>query len=104
MALLDDLRYRARALFRRTQVESELDEELRFHFDREVEKYMRHGMTEQQAKRRARLAFGGHEQAKEDCREARGTRLVETVLQDARYAARQLVANPVFTLVMVLTL
>ena len=71
--MLDDLRYRARALFRRNAVENELEEELRFHFDRQVEKYKRSGMTEEEAKRRARLAFGGHEQVKEDCRDARGT-------------------------------
>src|ERR1700739_361518 len=102
--MLDDLRFRARALFRRAAVEEELEEELRFHFDRQVEKYMRSGMTEEEAKRNARLAFGGHEQGKEDCREARGTALIEMTLQDARYAFRQLWANPTFALVMILTL
>jgi predicted permease len=102
--MLNDLRYRARALFRHGAVERELDEELRFHFDREVEKYVRSGMTEEAAKRRARLAFGGHEQAKEDCREARGTAFVELTLQDTKYALRQLLANPTFSLVMILTL
>src|SRR6185437_12286016 len=58
----------------------------------------------EEAKRRARLAFGGHEQVKEDSREARGTSFIELTLDDARYAFRQLVANPTFTLVMVLTL
>ena len=90
--------------FAATQVETELNEELRFHFDREVEKYMRSGMTEEEAKRRARLAFGGHEQVKEDCREARGTGFIELTLQDLRYAVRQLWANPTFALVMILTL
>ena len=75
--MLDDLRFRLRALFRRKAVETELEEELRFHFDQEVEKYMRSGMTEEEARRRARLAFGGHEQVKEDCREARGTSFIE---------------------------
>ena len=102
--MLDDLRYRMRALFRHKAVETELDEELRFHFDRQVEKYMRSGMTEEEAKRRARLAFGGHEQVKEDCRDARGTAFVELTLQDIKYAFRQLWANPTFALVMILTL
>ncbi len=102
--MLDDLRFRVRALWRRAAVEDELEEELRFHFDHEVEKYMRSGMGEKEAKRRARLAFGGHEQAKEDCREARGTGFVELTLQDAKYAVRQLLANPTFALVMILTL
>ncbi len=102
--MLDDLRFRARALFRRDAVESELEEELRFHFDREVEKYTSSGMPEEEAKRRARLAFGGHEQVKEDCRGARGTSFIELSLQDAKYALRQLWANPTFALVMILTL
>jgi len=102
--VLDDLRYRSHALLHHKQVEDELDEELRFHFDKQVEKYRRSGMSEEEAKRRARLAFGGHEQVKEDCREARGTSFIELTLDDARYAFRQLVANPTFTLVMVLTL
>jgi predicted permease len=102
--MLDDLRYRTRALVRHNEVETELDEELRFHFDRQVEKYMRSGMTEEEAKRRARLAFGGHEQVKEDCREARGTAFIELTLQDTNYALRQLWANPTFAMVMVLTL
>jgi predicted permease len=102
--MLDDLRYRTRALIQRKQVEEELDEELRFHFERQVEKHRRSGMTEQEAKRQARLAFGGHEQVKEDCREARGTSFLELTIDDSKYALRQLWANPTFTLVMILTL
>ncbi len=102
--MLDDLRFRTRALFRRNAVEQELEEELRFHFDREVEKYTRAGMTAEEARRRARLAFGGHEQVKENCREARGTGFIELSVQDAKYALRQLWANPTFALVMIVTL
>jgi predicted permease len=102
--MLHDLRFRTRALLRHHQVEDELEEELRFHFDRQVEKYMRSGMTEQEAKRKTRLAFGGHEQVKEDCREARGTSFIELTIDDAKYAVRQLLANPTFTIVMMLTL
>jgi predicted permease len=104
MAMLDDLRYRTRALVHHKQVEDELDEELRFHFDRQVEKLMRSGMSEQEAKRQARLSFGGHEQTKEDCREARGTSFIELTIDDTKYALRQLIANPTFALVMILTL
>jgi predicted permease len=102
--MLDDLRYRARALFRRNEVETELDEELRFHFDREVQKYIARGMSQEQARRTARMAFGGHNQVKEDCREARGTSFIELTLDDAKYAMRQLIANPTFSIVMILTL
>ena len=102
--MLDDLRIRLRALFRRNAVDNELSDELRFHFEHEVEKYMRSGMGEEEAKRRARLAFGGHTQVAQECREARGTGLVERSLQDLRYAARQLRANPTFASVIILTL
>ncbi|HWA95198.1 MAG TPA: ABC transporter permease [Terracidiphilus sp.] len=102
--MLDDLRYRVRALLQHGAVETELEDELRFHFEKEVEKYMHTGMTEQEARRKARLAFGAHEKAKEDCREARGTSFLELTLQDAHYAIRQLRANPTFALVMILTL
>ena len=52
----------------------------------------------------ARTSFGSHEQVKENCREARGTGFIELTLDDARYAVRQLVANPTFSIVMILTL
>ncbi len=100
----NDLRFRVRSLFRREVVETELNEELRFHFDNEVEKYKRSGMSVEEAKRRARLSFGGHEQIKEDIREARGTSLVENTFQDLHYAIRQLRANPTFAIVIALTL
>ncbi|HTH53221.1 MAG TPA: ABC transporter permease, partial [Edaphobacter sp.] len=57
-----------------------------------------------EARRRARLAFGGHEQAKENCREAHGTAMIERTLDDVRYALRQLNENRTFALVMILTL
>jgi hypothetical protein len=90
--MLNDLRFRLRALFRRNTVETELDEELHFHFEHEVEKYKKAGMTHEEAKRRARLSFGGQEKVKEDCREAHGTSFIENTLQDVRYAVRQLMA------------
>ena len=102
--MLDDLRFRARSLFQRNKVERDLDEELHFHFDREVQKYIGRGMSQEQARRAARMAFGGHEQVKEDCREARGTGFIELTLDDAKYAVRQLVGNPTFSIVMILTL
>ncbi|HET7372688.1 MAG TPA: ABC transporter permease, partial [Gemmatimonadaceae bacterium] len=99
-----DLRYRVRALVRRDAMEHELDEELRFHVDREAEKYERLGVPRDEALRRARLAFGGVEQSKEQSRDSRGTAGLERVLQDVRYAARSLRHHPAFTLAVVLTL
>src|ERR1044071_6443383 len=102
--MLNDLLYCLRALFRRNQMEHELDEELRDHLERETEKYVRAGMPRHEAERKARLAFGGVEQTKESARDARGTMLVETTLQDLRYALRGLVGKPGFTTGVVLTI
>jgi len=100
----NDLRYRARAIFRRDAVERELDEELRSHLEHEAEKYARDGMTREEAVRRARLAFGGVDRIKDDARDARGVSLVEHVIQDVRYALRGLRARPMFTAAVVVTL
>jgi predicted permease len=102
--MLSDLRYRLRALFRRDDLERELNDEVRFHLEREIEKYMRMGMSRGEARRHAQLAFGGVERAKEASRDARGVVLIETMLQDLRYALRGLRMKPGFTAAVVITL
>ncbi len=102
--LLSDLRYRLRALFRRDALERDLDDEVRFHLEREVEKYVAAGMSRDAARRQARLAFGGVDRAKEASRDARGVVLVETLLQDTRYALRGLRLKPGFAAAVILTL
>ena len=102
--ILSDLRYRLRAVFGRGALERELDDELRFHLERETEKYVAAGVPRAEAARRARLAFGGVERFKDESRDARGVALLESLAQDLRYALRGLRARPAFTLGVTLTL
>ncbi|HUC55177.1 MAG TPA: ABC transporter permease [Candidatus Cybelea sp.] len=102
--MFNDLFFRLRSLFRRGTVESEADTELRFHFDQQVEKNLQSGLTREEAIRRARLEFGGHEQLKEEIRDARGVNLIETSWQDIRYGLRILARTPVISCVAILSL
>src|SRR5688500_11132111 len=102
--MLSDLRFRWRALFERGAMERELDDELRFHIEREIEKHVRDGVPRREAERRARLEFGGLAVLKEETRDVRGIALIDTVMQDVRYAWRQLRSKPGFTAAVVLTL
>jgi len=101
---LHDLLFRLRALMRHPAVENELDDELRFHLEQQTDKYLKSGMSEAEVKRRVRLEFGGLDKVKDDCREARGVSLVESLVQDLHYSARTLLHSPAFTACAVLTL
>src|SRR6266545_3941154 len=102
--MLSKLRAALKALIQKSEVERELDEELRYHIERQTEQNIRLGMNPDEARRAARKAFGGVEQAKERSRDARGVRWLEELRQDLRYGARMLFKHKGFTLVTVLTL
>jgi predicted permease len=102
--MIERLRTMARALGRRAAVESELDEELRFHIEKETEQNVKRGMSAEEARYAALRSFGGVERVKEESRDARGVRLAEELWQDLRYGARGMVRNWGFALVTVLTL
>jgi len=92
------------SLFHRAQVDAELDEELRAHLARHVDDLEQSGLPRAEAERQARLAFGSHTKAKEQCREQLPVFWLETVAQDMRYGLRQLCRNPGFTFIAILTL
>jgi len=88
----------------RSRMESEMDAELRFHIEAFAEDLVRSGISREEAWRRARIEFGGVERAKEECREARGANLLESIAQDLRYGLRMLTKNPGSTAAVVLAL
>ena len=102
--MFSDLIYRLRAVFCRRSMEADLDEEIRLHVERETEAAIERGVPPEEARRRARLALGGQEQIKEACRDARGVALVESLLQDVRYAARVLRKSRGYSAAAILTL
>src|ERR1700692_909414 len=93
-----------RGVFRRSAVEREMDTELRFHYERLVEEFLNQGLPAEEARRRARLEFGGLGQVKDDAREARLADRLERLFRGFRHAARNLLKSPGFTLIAIGTL
>jgi len=102
--MLSDWMLRLRALFRRSSLENDLDAELQFHLDHQVQAHLARGLDQDQAMRRARLEFGGLEQIKEEYRDALGIGAIDRVRQDLRLSLRSLRATPTVTAIAILSL
>src|SRR5205809_82385 len=102
--MLNDLLFRLRSLFRRDAIEAELDAEMRFHLEQEAAKIAHANPENNDAARQARLAFGAPDTIREEHRDARGTRLLDDLRHDVRYALRMLSQRRGFALIALSTL
>jgi len=96
MRWAEKLRLRMRSVFHRGDLERELDEELRLHFEQQVAENLAAGMSAEEARYAARRMIGGTEQIKEECRDRRGVNWIVSIAQDLRYAGRVYRKSPVF--------
>ena len=104
MKLIAYFRSLADALFHRSRTQGAIEEELASHIQYRVDDLERSGMPRGEAERRARIEFGGYERFREECSEAMGGQLLETMVQDVLVGLRMLRRSPGFTAVAVLTL
>jgi predicted permease len=95
---------RLRSLFGKTRVDRELERELAFHIDQQIQENISHGMSAEQARRVAIRSLGGMTQVQEECRDMRRINQLETIWNDLRYGVRTLRRTPGFTVVLVLTM
>ena len=98
------VRLRLRSLFSGTSVDRELDEELRYHIEQQVEANLAGGMTPEAARTAALRAIGGLQQRREECRDTRGIGAYETAVANTRYAMRVLKRSPIFATVAIASL
>jgi hypothetical protein len=90
MRWIDILRLRLRSLFRRSCMDRELEDELRFHIETQIQQNLAAGMTPEQARVAARREFGNPALHQDECRDTRGITLIENFLEDFRHAVRGL--------------
>ncbi len=102
--LFQEALYRVLSLFRRTPLDQDLDQEMAAHMEMAVEENLRRGMSPDEARRQARIQFGGVQQAREIHRDARGLPWLEVLVQDLRFTVRTLRRDSGFTMVAVLIL
>jgi macrolide transport system ATP-binding/permease protein len=95
---------RFRSIFRRTRVELELDEELRFHLERRMQEEIAAGRDAGEARVEAMRAMDGMERHKEACRDMRHMNFIDNLTRDIRYAVRTLARSPGFTVAALLAL
>jgi len=98
------LRVAFRSVFRRRRVEEELDQELRYHFDRQIDEEVRRGLPPEEARYAAARAMGPVAQSIEECRDAVRVKFIEELSWDLKYGLRTLRRNPGFTAVVLTTL
>jgi predicted permease len=91
-------------LFRKKRLDADMDQEMRSHIEIQTQENVQAGMQSDEARYSAIRQFGWTESIKEDCRDERGLRWLETLVQDIRFGARQLRKTPGFTFVAILTL
>ena len=104
MRIVSELWQRLLRLSFRSQEEREMDEELRFHIDKETEKNLDAGMSRREARRQAHVRLGGIERVKESTREAWGIRAFQILLTDVRIAVRALLRTPGQSVAAIITL